>query len=136
MQRQGIDYWHTYAPVVNLSTVKMVLLLTTLAGWYSRQIDYVLAFSQAPIDADVYCHLPAGFHIKNGKDDEYVIKLVKSLYGTKQAAANWFEMMKQGLEQQGFKSSKTDPVGLFYSNVSLSELITLINLITLIVAKL
>ena len=35
--------------------------------------------------------------------------MVKNLYGTKQAAANWFEMMKQGLEQQGFKSSKTDP---------------------------
>ena len=115
MQRKGIDYWHTYAPVVNWSTVKMVLLLTTLAGWHSRQIDYVLAFSQAPIDADVYCHLPAGFHIKDGNDDEYVIQLVKNLYGTKQAAANWFEMMKQGLEKQGFKSSKTDPC-LFLRN--------------------
>ena len=115
MQRKGIDYWHTYAPVVNWSTVKMVLLLTTLAGWYSRQIDYVLAFSQAPIDADVFCHLPAGFHINGGDNDEYVIQLVKNLYGTKQAAANWFEMMKQGLEEQGFKSSKTDPC-LFLRN--------------------
>ena len=115
MQRKGIDYWHTYAPVVNWSTVKMVLLLTTLAGWDSRQIDYVLAFLQAPIDADVFCHLPAGFHIKDGNDDEYVIQLVKNLYGTKQAAANWFEMMKQGLEKQGFKSSKTDPC-LFLQN--------------------
>ena len=77
MQRKGIDYWHTYALVVNWSTVKMVFLLTTLAGWYSRQIDYVLAYLQAPIDADIYCHLPAGFHIKNGNNDEYVIQLVK-----------------------------------------------------------
>ena len=115
MQCKGIDYWHIYAPVVNWSTVKMVLLLTTLAGRDSRQIDYVLAFLQAPIEADVYCYLPAGFHIKDGNDDEYVIQLVKNFYGTKQAAANWFEMMKQGLEQQSFKSSKTDPC-LFLRN--------------------
>ena len=69
MQRKGIDYWHAYAPVVNWSTVKIVLTLTQLAGWCSRQIDYVLAFSQAPIDTDVYCYLPAGFHIKGGDNE-------------------------------------------------------------------
>ena len=89
MQTKGVDYWHMYAPVVNWSIVRLVLLLTELAGWHSRQIDYVLAFSQAPIDTTVYCHLPAGFHIENGdKDEDYVIVLEKNLYGTKQAAAN------------------------------------------------
>ena len=95
--------------------------MTTLAGWYSRQINYVLAFSQSPSDADVFCHLPAGFHIKGGNNDEYVIQLVKNFYGTKQAAVNWFEMMKQGLEEQGFKSSKIDPY-LFLRNNALETL--------------
>ena len=109
MQRKGIDYWHTYAPVVNWSTVRMVLILTQLAGWCSRQIDYVLAFSQAPIDTDVYCYLPAGFHIKGGNESDFVLKLEKNLYGTKQAAANWYEMLKNGLLKEGFKTSKIDP---------------------------
>ena len=33
MQRQGIDYWHTYAPVVNWGTVRLVLTLAELARW-------------------------------------------------------------------------------------------------------
>ena len=110
MQTKGVDYWHTYAPVVNWSTVRLVMLLTEMAGWSSRQIDYVLAFSQAPIDTTVYCHLPAGFHIEGGnKDDDYVIVLEKNLYGTKQAAANWFEMLRDNLMKEGFKQSCIDP---------------------------
>ena len=109
MQQKGIDYWHTYAPVVNWSTVKIVLTLTQLAGWCSCQIDYILAFSQAPIDTDIYCYLPTGFHIKGGDNSEFVLKLEKNLYGTKQAAANWYEMLKEGLNKEGFKTSKIDP---------------------------
>ena len=95
---------------MNWSTVRLVMLLTEMAGWHSRQIDYVLAFSQAPIDTTVYCHLPAGFHIEGGmKNEEYVIVLEKNLYGTKQAAANWFEMLRDNLIKEGFKQSIIDP---------------------------
>ena len=37
--------------------------MAEMAGWESRKIDYVLAFSQAPIGSDVYLHLQAGFNI-------------------------------------------------------------------------
>ena len=37
------------------------------------------------------------------------MKLEKNLYGTKQAVANWYEMLKEGLNKEGFKSSKIDP---------------------------
>ena len=32
-----------------------------------------------------------------------------SLYGLKQASANWYEMLSKGLADRGFKSSKVDP---------------------------
>ena len=31
------------------------------------------------------------------------------MYGTKQAAANWYNMLKEGLKKQGFSQSKIDP---------------------------
>ena len=78
--------------------------MSDMAGRKSRHIDYVLAFSQAPIDSDVYLHLPAGFHVYGEDENEtYFLKLGEKLYGTRQAAANWFDMLKNVLEDEGFK---------------------------------
>lgn len=50
---------------------------------------------------------PEGFKQKN---QEYkVCKLLKSLYGLKQAANAWHEKLKKILEKHGFKQSKHDP---------------------------
>ena len=53
-----IDFHNTFSPVVNWSTGRLIIMMAEIAGWESRQIDYVLDFSQAPIDSDVYLHLP------------------------------------------------------------------------------
>ena len=39
----------------------------------------------------------------------HVLKLKKSLYGLKQASLNWFEKLKQGLTDRGFKPSGINP---------------------------
>ena len=58
----------------------------------------------------------AGFHVEGGdKNEEYIIVLEKNLYGTKQAAANWFEMLRDNLCKQGFKQSHIDQC-LFLKN--------------------
>ena len=68
-----IDFHNTFAPVVNWSTVRFISMMDEIARWESGQIYYVLAFSQAPIDSDVYLHLPE----------------------------NWFDMLKTGVEYKG-----------------------------------
>ena len=40
-----IDFHNTFAPVVNWSTARLIIMMDEIAGWESRQIDYVLAFS-------------------------------------------------------------------------------------------
>ena len=60
-------FYDTFEPVVNWSNVRLIILMDEMAGWESRQIDYVLSFSQPPIDSDVYLHLPAGFHVDDEK---------------------------------------------------------------------
>jgi hypothetical protein len=59
-QTEGIDFFETYAPVVSWNTVRLVFTLTTLKGSVSRQIDYVQAFPQAPLEDEVYMLLPKG----------------------------------------------------------------------------
>eukprot|EP00956_Cyclotella_meneghiniana_P030036 scaffold74624_cov50-Cyclotella_meneghiniana.AAC.2 len=43
----------------------------------------------------------------------YVLKLKKNLYGLKQASFNWFDKLKAGLVDRGFKASVIDPC-LYY----------------------
>eukprot|EP00957_Ditylum_brightwellii_P198754 15149827-Ditylum_brightwellii.AAC.1 len=42
------------------TTVRMLLLLSQLKGYKSRQVDYVQAFPQAPLeDEEVFMEIPA-----------------------------------------------------------------------------
>ena len=106
-QVYGVDFDETYAPVVQWSTVWMLLSLSLTLGLKMRQVDYMNAFVQAVIDGEVYCKLPHKFI---GPDnDQYVLKLKKSLYGLKLAPRLWFKMLEKSLHNRGFTSSKNDP---------------------------
>jgi hypothetical protein len=122
-QQYGVDYWETYAPVVSWSTVRLLLSLASIHGWKSHQIDFTQAFTQPPIDEDIYMRIPQGWHVVGDqlaqhespkfRDCLHYIKLKKSLYGIKQAARAWFHFLEPGLTKLGFQASDVDPC-LFY----------------------
>ena len=86
MQRWGVDYWETYAPVVNWISVRLILVLSIIHGLETKAIDFVLAFPQAELEHDIFMELPYGF--RYGKKGEYVLKLKKNLYGLCNAPYN------------------------------------------------
>ena len=49
-----IDFHNKFALVVNWSTMRLIIMMADIDRWESIQIDYVIDFSQAPIDSDVY----------------------------------------------------------------------------------
>ena len=117
-QKYGVDYWQTYAPVVNWSTVRLSLVLSTILNFRSRQVDFAQAFPQAPLTEPVYMKIPQGWHVIDGKleqhenpefrDNEHCIKLLRNLYGCKQGARNWWKHLSKGLKARGFQESATD----------------------------
>jgi Reverse transcriptase (RNA-dependent DNA polymerase) len=109
-QTEGVDYDETYAPVVNWTTVRFLLMMSILLGLETRQVDYVAAFVQADIDMDVYVEMPRGF-AQPGK----VLKLMKSLYGLRQSPRNYFNHLSAKLTKLGFVPSDADPC-LFVSD--------------------
>ena len=118
MQQEGIDFHNTFAPVVNWYTVRLIIIMYEMAGWESIKIDYVLAFPQAPIDRDVYLRLPAEFYVDGeDKNETCFLKLKQNIYGDRQAAENWFDMLKTGLEDEGFKQNKVNPCLFVRKNV-------------------
>ena len=111
-QKLGVNYWETYSPVVNWISVRLLLIVCCVLGLESQSIDFVLAFPQAELEEEIYMELPAGFEAQ-GADCSQVLKLKKNLYGLKQASANWYEMIKGGLERRKFTPSIIDPC-VFY----------------------
>ena len=50
LQVHNVDYFDTWAPVVSWTTVRLLLVLSTLMGLATRQGDYTAAFVHADID--------------------------------------------------------------------------------------
>ena len=83
--------------------------------WKTRQIDFVLAFPQAKQECDMYMEIPRGCNVGGSKED-YVLKLNKNLYGSKQASKLWYDYLKRGLRKRGFKQSKADKCVFYKGN--------------------
>jgi hypothetical protein len=91
-QQEGVDFFETYAPVVQWSTVQMLLTMVLSKGWTTKQVDYTNAFAQANLTDEVYLEQPRGFDsVKNHIDN--VLRLQKSLYGLRQAPQTFFEKL-------------------------------------------
>ena len=84
----------------------------------ARSIDFTLAFPQADLDVDVYMELPVGFD-NDGYKGKHVLKLNKSLYGLKQAAYNWCQLLKSGLESRGYEHQSSTDNCVFLSKDSI-----------------
>jgi len=63
-QLHGIHYWETYAPVVAWPVIRFFLTLSLLRGWETRQLDFVLAYTQADVETDLYMRIPTGYEVE------------------------------------------------------------------------
>jgi hypothetical protein len=99
MQRWGKIYWETFLPVINMISVKLLLVIAKIHGLESKSIDFVLAFPWADLNKDIWMDLPISFEpIKDpNHKPQYVLKLGMNLYGLKQASFNWYKKLHDGL---------------------------------------
>jgi hypothetical protein len=87
--RHGVHYNETYSPVASWNSVRMLLTLTT-HGWHTKQINYVQAFAQAPVEKTFYMKIPAGVKLGDGANTkDYVLQIHQNIYGQKQAGRVW-----------------------------------------------
>jgi len=60
-QIHGINYWEMFALVVKWMTIKLLRTMIIMNEGKSRQLDFVLVYSQVYIDGKIYMRLPKGF---------------------------------------------------------------------------
>ena len=112
-QEHSVHYWDIYAPVVTWQTVCLFLILSLLLGWQSRQLDFVMAYPQAPTEMPLYMWLPQGYQRRGMTRKTHALKLICNMYGQKQAGRVWNKFMDKGMRDIGFMPSKFDPC-LYY----------------------
>jgi len=107
-QEFGANYYETYAPVVTWFSIRLLIVIGIIFGWALRQCDFIMAYPQAPIECDMYMELPQGIQVSEGESSDYVLKLLKNIYGQKQAGRVWNEYLVDKLTSLGYKASLID----------------------------
>jgi hypothetical protein len=107
MQRFGIDYNETYAPVMKYPSLRILLSLAAIYDLEIKQFDVVTAFLNATLEEEVYMQQPEGFQ---SSDSSKVYRLNKALYGLKQAPLAWNNDINNFLTSTlKFTRCKSDP---------------------------
>jgi len=122
---KALHYEETYAPVVQWVTIRFFISLAVLSNWHTRQLDFVLAYTQADIERDLYTKLQAGFTvpgrtITEQDREDYILKLEKYLYGQKQAGGVWYLHLRKNLLKLGFKPSQHNECIFYYGKTKYS----------------
>jgi hypothetical protein len=119
----GKDYDLTYAPVATWESIRVPLALVLRHNWKTKQLDYVFAFPQAPVERECYMRIPKGIVIN--ATGEWALRVERNIYGQKQAGRVWNEHLVQKLTSRavGFKQSKHDDC-LFYHGKAIYVLYT------------
>lgn len=59
-QFEGIDYFNTFSLVVKLTTVRSILVLASIQGWFLEQLDVNNAFLHGDLHEEVFITIPKG----------------------------------------------------------------------------
>lgn len=102
-QKFGVDYNEVFAPVARISTMRMMLSIAGRRNYIVNHFDIKSAFLNGELEEELYMREPQGF--KNGNK---VYRLLKSLYGLKQAARVWNEILHKELIKNDCTQNETD----------------------------
>jgi hypothetical protein len=84
----------------------MFLAFACFRNFKNSQMDVKSTFLNETLEDELNVEKPEGFMLT--KNQYYVCKLKKSLYGIKQAPRAWFPRFDQYLQKKGYKRGTTD----------------------------
>ena len=103
-QVEGVNYSETFSSAAKMPTVWVVLANAATQDWEIEHVDVKSAYLNAMLKETIYMKPPRGV-LKPGEEGK-VCRLVKGLYGLKQAGRGWYQEMSRVLVKDlGFTCS-------------------------------
>ena len=119
-QLNSVDYSELYAPVACIELVLILICIVVSYGWEIHQVDVKEAFLHATLPkTDKICiKLP---NVKGFANSRKIVRLVRSLYGLRQAPKLWYQFFAREICKLGFRRSsvsdclfiRSDPTPVF-----------------------
>ena len=97
LQRYGVDYDETYAPVARYPSIRALLALAAHHDWELHQMDVKSAYLNGDLEEEIYMAQPDGYARRAGTAR---VQAQKSLYGLKQAGRTWHLKMDVALKRR------------------------------------
>ena len=90
-----------------LKSIRILLYIAATLDYEIRQMDVKMAFSNGFLEESIFMVQPHGF-IEKSKENK-VCKLLKSIYGLKQASYSWNIRFDQVVKSYGFEQNVDEP---------------------------
>lgn len=134
-QQPNVDYNETFAPVVKLSSIRLLLGIAVERDMKLNQLDVSTAFLNGDLKENIYMQVPPDLEsyleeiiaenesnkelktqanimlkdLRQTPKEKRICHLNKALYGLKQAGRQWFYKLNTKLKDLGFHASLADP---------------------------
>ncbi|GIL68909.1 hypothetical protein Vafri_22169 [Volvox africanus] len=105
-QQAGIDYGEVFAPTSRFASLRTFLAVAAAKGMPIHQLDVSTAFLNGELEEDLWMEQPPGYE---SADPEQACRLLRSIFGLKQAPHCWYVKLVAELDKLGFQPSKSDP---------------------------
>jgi hypothetical protein len=107
----GIDVFDTYAPVIDYSTVRLLISIAFGNHWEMFHWEISVAITNAKAEEETYVRFPDKY--PEDLSPEYkagtIARLKRNLYGSKSAPKLWYNCLYQFIIELGFKSAAGHP---------------------------
>ena len=110
-QRPGLDFDQTFSPTAKWAALRAILTLVALEDLEYISVDISRAFLNGDMEHDVYMDYYFQGYEELGfgkRKPGYALKLVKAIYGLKQAGRQWYKKLDSSLQGLGFVCVKSD----------------------------
>ena len=106
-QKEGVDYEETFSPVAMLKSIRILLSIAACLNYEIWQMDVKTAFLNGYLEESIYMMQPEGFVAKG--QEQKVCKLLRSIYGLKQASRSWNLRFDETIKTYGFEQNVDEP---------------------------
>ncbi|POM69092.1 Gag-pol Polyprotein [Phytophthora palmivora] len=95
-----VQEYEIFSPVIRMEVLRLLLTIAALLDLEIDQMDVKTAFLTGFLEEEIYMAQPEGFTTPGQED--LVCKLIKSLYGMKQAPRVWYQTLSDFLVKLNF----------------------------------